>query len=78
MNRATEILSHILEPKFSFFHRNLLEEVERESKSRSVVSNSLQTHGLYNPWNSPDQNIGVGSHSFLQGIFPPQGSNPGL
>ena len=41
MNRATEILSHILEPKFSFFHRNLLEEVERESKSRSVVSNSV-------------------------------------
>ena len=29
-------------------------------------------------WNSPGKNTGVGSHSFLQGIFPTQGSNPGL
>ena len=27
------------------------------------------------PWNSPDQNTGVVSHSLLQGIFPIQGSN---
>ena len=30
------------------------------------------------PWNSPGQNTGVGSLSFLQGIFPTQGSNLGL
>ena len=30
------------------------------------------------PWNSPCQNTGVGSLSLLQGIFPTQGSNPGL
>ena len=30
------------------------------------------------PWNSPDQNTGVGSHCLLQGIFPTQESNPGL
>ena len=35
-------------------------------------------YGLYSPWNSPGQNIGVGSLSLLQGIFPTQGSNPGL
>ena len=40
--------------------------------------NSLQPHGLYSPWNSPDQNTGVGSLSLLQGIFPTQGLNPGL
>ena len=28
------------------------------------------------PWNSPSRNIGVGSLSLLQGIFPTQGSNP--
>ena len=28
------------------------------------------THGLYSPWNSPDQNTGVGSLFLLQGIFP--------
>ena len=38
----------------------------------------LVTHGLYSPWNSPGQNPGVGSLSLLQGIFPTQGSNPGL
>ena len=51
--------------------------ISYESESRSVVSNSLQPHGLYSPWNSPGQNTGVGSHS-LQGIFLTQGSNPGL
>ena len=30
------------------------------------------------PWNSPGQNTGVGSLSLLKGIFPTQGSNPGL
>ena len=32
----------------------------------------------YGPWNSPGQNTSAGSHSRLQGIFPTQGSNPGL
>ena len=48
------------------------------SESHSVVSGSLWPHGLYSPWNSPGQNTGVGSLSLLQGIFPTQGSNPGL
>ena len=48
------------------------------SESRLVVSSSLRPHGLYSPWNSPGQNTGVGSCFFLQGIFPTQGSNPGL
>ena len=33
---------------------------------------------LYSPWSSLGQNSGVGSLSLLQGIFPTQGSNPGL
>ena len=49
-----------------------------ESDSCSVVSDSLRSHGLYSPWNSPGQNIGVGSCSLLQGIFPTQGLNPGF
>ena len=44
----------------------------------SVMSDSLQPHGLYNPWNSLGQNSGVGSPSLLQGIFPTQGLNSGL
>ena len=54
-----------------------------ESVSYSVVSDVLRPHEL-GPirllclWNSPGKNTGVGSHSLLQGIFPTQGSNPGL
>ena len=50
----------------------------------SVMSDSLWPHGLYTAsrllcaWNSPGKNTGVGSHSAFQGIFPSQGSNPGL
>ena len=44
-----------------------------ESESRSLVSNSLQSHGLYT-----GHNTGVGNLSLLQGIFPTQGLNPGL
>ena len=49
-----------------------------ESESHAVVSNSLQPHGLYSPWNSPGKNTGVGCHCLLQEILPTQGSNPGL
>ena len=48
------------------------------SESHSVMSDSLQSPGLYSPWNSPGQNTGMGSLSLLQGIFPTQRLNPGL
>ena len=51
---------------------------EGEGERRSVVFNSLQSHGLYSPWNSPSQNTGAGSLSLLQGIYPTQRLNPGL
>ena len=48
------------------------------SESCSVVSYTLWPHGLYSLWNCLGQNTRVGSLSLLQGIFPTQGSNPGL
>ena len=39
------------------------------SESYSVVSDFLQPHRLYSPWNSPGQNTGVGRLSISQGIF---------
>ena len=58
---------------------------QKSSESCSVVSDSLQPHWLWewtmrfhSPWTSPGKNIGVSSHSLLQGIFPNQGSNSGL
>ena len=61
----------------------ILEPPKSESLSHSVMSTSLGPHGLQPtrflcPWNSPGKNMGVGSCSLLQGIFPTQGSNPGL
>ena len=47
------------------------------SKSRSVVSDSVTLWTILSR-NSPGQNTGVGSRPLLQGIFPTQGSNPGL
>ena len=52
--------------------------IKRLFSSSSLSSDSLWLHGLYCPWNSPSQNTGVGNPSLLQGIFPTQGSNPGL
>ena len=49
-----------------------------ESESHSVVSDSLQSHALYSPWNSLGQNTGVSSFSLLQGIFPARKLNSGL
>ena len=44
-----------------------------ENESHSVVSDFLQPHGLYSPWNSPGQNTEVGSFALLQEVL-----NPGL
>ena len=51
-----------------------------KSVSCSVVSHSLQPHGLYParllcPWDSPGKNTGVGCLALLQGIFPTQRCN---
>ena len=51
--------------------------------SCSVVSNSLQPHGLWParllcPWNSPGKNTGLGCHFLLQRIFPTQELNLNL
>ena len=48
----------------------------------AVMSDSLRPHGLSPtrllcPWNSPGKKTGVGTHSFLQGIFLTQASNLG-
>ena len=59
--------------EFHFSHQVWVSEWKSLSRS-----DSLWPHGLYSPWNSLGQNTGVGSLSLFQGIFPTQGSNPGL
>ena len=51
--------------------------------SHTVMSDSLQSHGLQPawllcPWNSLGKSTGMSSHSLLQRIFLSQGLNPGL
>ena len=68
-----------------FFTSWATREVIRLSVSvgRLVVPNSLQPNGLQPtrflcPWDFPVKDTGVGCHFLLQGVFPTQGSNPGL
>ena len=73
---TTEQLNTQITWKFSL---KLTVAMEAKVKiAQSVMSNFLQPYGLYSPWNSQGQNTGVGSLFLLQGIFPTQGSNPGL
>ena len=53
---------------------------KQKQKQKVKVSQSCLTLcvPVDSPWNSPGQNTGVGSLSLFQGIFPTQGSNPGL
>ena len=51
--------------------------------SCSVMPDSLRPHGLQPTrllclWDFPGKDTGVGHHFLLQGIFPTQGSNPGI
>ena len=60
-NTKTEFLVHLpwarIQTKASF--------CLSESESRSAVFNFLQPHALFIPRNSPGQNTGVSSFSFL-------------
>ena len=58
----------------NIFFSNTKKKVSSESKSQSVLSGSLGPHGLQpvsllSPWNSPDENTGVGSQKLLQKIL---------
>ena len=56
----------------------ICESEKWKQKSLSHVLLFAAPWTIYSPWNSPGQNTGVGSLSLFQGIFPTQGSNPGL
>ena len=45
-----------------------------ETASKYLISDSLQTHRLYSPWDSPGQNTGVGKLFTTPGDLP----NPGI
>ena len=49
-----------------------IKKAECEVKVAQLCPCSLQSYGLYSPWNSPGQNIGVGSLSLLHGSSHPK------
>ena len=58
-------------------------EKKERKWSRSVVSDSatpwtVACTRILHPWDFLGKSTGVGCHFLLQGIFPTQGSNPGL
>ena len=80
-----EILLHALDPRNNNWegNRRLLHYLESDSVSHSVLSGSLQPHGLqlsgfYVHGDSPGKNTAMGCHSLLQGSFLTQRTNPGL
>ena len=67
----------------TFTQYSVIIYMEVWSVSHSVVPDSLWLHGLQPtrllcPWDFPSKDTGLGCHFLLQGIFPNQGSNPGL
>ena len=67
--RSLWTVAHQAPLSMGFFRHEYWNEVKWKLLSRI---NSLQLHGLCNPWNSPGPNTRVGSHSLLQGIFQPR------
>ena len=79
--QSRRVISH--SRTFICIHQTFPKHVGVLSVSRSVVSNSLPSHGqqtarLLCPWGFPGNNTGVGCHSPHQGIIPTQGLNLGF
>ena len=72
----------------SLYYAHIVVNLPQEAMCACVLSHFsrvqlLQPYGLWPvrllcSWDSPGKNTGVGCHFLLQGIFPTQGSNPGL
>ena len=74
----TYIYEHTFTHTCVYFRHQLINHISKEVKwSHSVVSNSLQPHGLWptrllRPWDFPGKSTRVGCHFLLPGIFPTQ------
>ena len=77
LNRRIKTWSQRKQKKMDSLCLSLAIELKVKWKSLSRVQLS-ETSWTIQSMDSPGQNTGVGSLSLLQGIFPTQGSNPGL
>ena len=76
----TLIISAFISLRFcnSWLWRQHILNVFWHWKWKSAQSCQTLCDPMDSPWNSPGQNTGVSNLSFIQRIFPTQGSNPGL
>ena len=73
---VNSINRHLEKTWHKFLGRGGLSEIKYvRSVSRSVLSASLWPTRLLCPWDFPDKNTGVGSHSLLKDSIPIQGLN---
>ena len=63
---------------FNLIFTNTTEKEHYHLRKEANLKKAPWTVRLLCPWNSPGKNIGVWSHSLLQGIFLTQGLNPDL
>ena len=57
---------------------HIVKKVKSLSRVQLFATPWTVAHQALCPWDSPGKNTGVGCHFLLQGIFPTQGSKPGL
>ena len=69
---------HLLHYQSFTYVALLFSRLSESEKSLSHARIFVTPWAVYSPWNSPGQNTGVGNLSLHQGVFPAQGSNPGL
>ena len=76
--------THVLLPAFLLFHL-FIHSFSKQVKVKSLSCVQLfvtpwpvACTRLLHPWDFLGKSTGVGCHFLLQGIFPTQGSNPGL
>ena len=78
-NKATQRRWSIIFPKHCLLQcRKMKSASEVAQLYPTLWPHGLQPTRLLHPWDFPEKNTGVGCHFLLQGIFPTQGSNPGL
>ena len=72
----TLIISYLITFPILLIHFHLFFKVKvLATQSYLTLYHSMEPTRFLCPWDSPGKNTGVGSHSFLQGIFLTQGLN---
>ena len=75
LQNSTQLLQHLLE---LCMHAKSLQSCPTLCNPMDCSLTGSPVHGILRPWDPPGKNTRVGCHFLLQGIFPTQGSNPGL